>query len=82
VLPNVQAKRLAIVVTKCPRCGTIKVYFGKKLLRTVRLAASSVKKKQIIHLATFDALRTGRLRAVVASSGRPVKIEGVGVSRA
>jgi hypothetical protein len=82
VLANVEAKRLAIVATKCPGCGTIKVYLGNKLLRRIRLASSSVKRKQVIELAAFDAVRSGKLRAVVTSSGRPVKIEGVGVSRA
>jgi hypothetical protein len=82
VLANVEAKRLAIVATKCPGCGTIKVYLGNKLLRRIRLASSSVKKRQVIELATFDAVRSGKLRAVVTSSGRPVKIEGIGVSRA
>jgi hypothetical protein len=82
VLANVEAKRLAIVATRCPGCGTIKVYLGSKLLRRIRLAASSVKKRQVIEVATFDAVRSGKLRVVVTSSGRPVKIEGVGVSRA
>lgn len=82
VLSNVQATRLAILVTKCPGCGTIKVYLGNKLLRRIRLASSSVKKKQVIELATFDSVRSGKLRAVVTTSGRPVKIEGIGVSRA
>jgi hypothetical protein len=79
---KVRAKRLAIVVTKCPGCGKIEVFFRDKLLRTIRLGAGSIKKKQIVGLATFDSVRTGKLRAVVTSSGRPVKIEGVGVSQA
>jgi List-Bact-rpt repeat protein len=82
VLPNVRAKRLAIVVTKCPGCGTIKVFFRSKLLRTIRLGAGSTRKRQIVDLATFNAVQSGKLRAVVTSSGRPVKIEGVGVSAA
>lgn len=81
VLKNARAKRLAIVVTKCPGCGTIKVFFRNKLLRTIRLRAGSIRKKQIVGLAIFNAVRTGKLRALITSSGRPVKIEGVGVSR-
>jgi hypothetical protein len=82
VLPKIHAKRLAIVVTKCPRCGTIKVFFRSKLLRTIRLRAGSIRKRQIVDLAIFKAVRSGSLRALVTSSGRPVKIEGVGVSAA
>jgi hypothetical protein len=82
VLPNVRAKRLAIVVTKCPRCGTIKVFFRNKLLRKIRLRAGAIRKRQIVDLAIFNAVRSGTLRALVTSSGRPVKIEGVGVSAA
>lgn len=80
VLANVQAKRLALVVTKCPRCGTVKVFFRNKLLRRIRLGAGSTRKKQIVNLAVFNTVRSGKLRVVVTSSGRPVKIEGLGVS--
>jgi hypothetical protein len=79
-LANVHAKRLALVATKCPRCGTIKVFFRNKLLRRIRLGAGSTRKKQIVDLAVFNTVRSGRLRVVVMSSGRPVKIEGLGVS--
>jgi hypothetical protein len=82
VLPNVRAKRLAIVVTRCPGCGTIKVFFRNKLLRKIRLRAGAIRKRQIVDLAIFNAVRSGTLRALVTSSGRPVKIEGVGVSAA
>ena len=81
VLANVRAKHVAIVVTKCPGCGTVKAFFGNKLLRTIRLSASSTKKKQVVEAAAFNSVRTGTLRVVVTSVGRPVKIEGVGVSR-
>lgn len=82
VLANVRAKRLAIVVTKCLGCGTIKVFFRNKLLRTIRLRAGSIRKRQIVNLAMFNAVRQGTLHVLVTSSGRPVKIEGVGVSAA
>jgi hypothetical protein len=79
-LDNVQAARLALVATKCRGCGTVKVFFGRKLLRTVRLGASSTKKNQIFGLAYFDQVRTGRLRVVVVSSGRPVSMSTDSVS--
>jgi hypothetical protein len=82
VLPGVEAKRVAIVVTKCPGCGRVAVYLGNKLLRRIRLGAASVKKKQLLDVAAFDAVRAGKLRVVVTSSGKPVKVEGIGVSRA
>jgi hypothetical protein len=82
VLTNVRAKRLAIVVTKCPGCGTIKVFFRNKLLRTIRLRAGAIRKKRIVDLAIFNTVRSGTLLARVTSSGRPVRIEGVGVSAA
>ena len=80
VLANVRAKRLAIVVTKCRGCGTIKVFLRNKLLRTIRLRAGSNRKRQIVNLAIFNSVRRGTLHVRVTSSGRPVKIEGVGVS--
>lgn len=80
-LYNVEAKRLALLATKCRGCGTVKILKGKQLLKKVNLNATKTKKKQLINVKTFGAVRRGTIKIVVASKGKPVKIEGLGVSR-
>jgi bacillolysin len=78
---EVNAKRLAVVATKCQGCGSIKVLLGKSLLKQISLAANTTSKKQLIPVAKFTAPRTGAVRIVVTSAGKPVRIEGLGVTK-
>ena len=51
---------------------------GKTLLRQVNLSSTTTQKKQVFE-STFPAARSGTVKLVVATSGKPVKIEGLGV---
>ena len=75
---SIVAKRVALVVTKCPTCGTVKVFLGTQLLKKVALTATTTKKKQVVSVATFTTTRSGTLRIKVVSSGKPVTIDGLG----
>jgi hypothetical protein len=76
---GVTARRLALIVTKGPGEGSVKVYIGSKLLGTVSLANGSVKKLQFINLPLLPTLTTGTVK-IVSTSSKPVIIDGVGVS--
>ena len=80
-LAGVRAKRLAIVATRCPGCGTVKVIQGRTALKTLRLAATKVKKERVIPVAAFSSVHTGKVKVRVASSGKPVIVDGLGVSQ-
>lgn len=79
---SVRAKRIAIIVTRCPGCGRVEVWFAGRLLRSIRLGAATTRRGRVIEVAFFAGERVGRLKAVVASSGRPVRIEGLVVAAA
>ena len=79
-LKSVSAKRLAIVATTCPRCGTISVLLGGQLLRSISLRSSATQKRRLIPIANFQQVRTGSLRVKVMSSGSLVRIDALGVS--
>jgi hypothetical protein len=74
------AKRLALVATRCPGCGTVKIFLGTRLLKKVSLDAAVIRKKRVIGVATFSTRRTGRLRIRVVSKKKPVLIEGLGAA--
>ena len=78
---NVKASRLALVATTCPTCGSAKVLWNGVVVARVSLASAVAQTSALIPLASFDAVGTGTVKLVVTSSGKPVKIEGLGVGR-
>ena len=81
VRTSVQAKRISIVATTCPTCGSIRVYLGSTLLRSISLASSATVNRRVIAVAAFTTVRSGTLTLKVTTSGRMVRIDGLGVSR-
>ncbi len=82
VLPGVQVRRLALLATRCPTCGTVQIFWNGTLLKQVSLAAPTLEKKQLLTLGPFPSLQEGTVRMRVSSSGRPVRIDGLAASRA
>ncbi|HET6771315.1 MAG TPA: CSLREA domain-containing protein [Actinomycetota bacterium] len=81
-LPAVQAKVLSIIVSKCRRCGVIKVFFKGKLLKRIvlRTKAATRQKLRFVNLKTFASPQTGTVRVTVVSRRKLVIVEGLGVS--
>lgn len=80
VRKGIKTKRIALLVTRCKTCGTVRVYLGTKLLRTIRLRSTSTRHSVLVIVKTFTTPKTGTLRLVVSSTGKPVPIEGLGLS--
>jgi hypothetical protein len=74
--------RLALLVTKCPTCGRIRVLWRSNTsgsfvaLTDVDLYATTTRLKQVVQVASWDTLNVGQLRIVVLTSGKPVIIDG------
>lgn len=79
-LKNVTAKHLAVIVTTCPKCGAIRVFFGGKLVSRIQLRSPTTTKMRMINVKTFDTPQTGTVKVRVSSRGRLVRVEGLGVS--
>jgi hypothetical protein len=79
VRTGVVARRIAIVVTTCPTCGSVAVYWGSTLLRTISLRSAVTVNRKVIPVATFPSIRSGTLTITVRSSGRAVIIDGVAI---
>lgn len=73
-------KRVALVVGKGKGYGTVKVYLGTKLLKKVSLAATRTRSSVLVPVAAFATARRGTLKVVVATSGKKVVIEGLGIA--
>gem|GEM_PF-3447971 len=79
VRKGVQAKRLALVVQKKDKSGTVRVSFAGKVLGTFSLKGFG--KRRVINLATFPEVKTGKVKITVTSKNKPVNIDGLVVAK-
>lgn len=70
----------ALIATKCPDCGTVKVLLDGKRIKKIDLSASKERHRRVIELGTWKKKQDGRLRFVVTSKGKDVILEGFGFS--
>ncbi|HET6952381.1 MAG TPA: hypothetical protein VFI47_18520, partial [Acidimicrobiales bacterium] len=73
------ATAVALVATKAPGQGKVNIMLGQSVLKQVNLSSTTTKKKQVFE-HRFSSARSGTIRLVVATSGKPVRIEGLGVA--
>lgn len=71
------ARRLALVASGGATHGTVRVYAGNRLLRTISLKTSRSVTRRVIPVTGFSSAWSGTVRVVVVTTGRPVRIEGI-----
>ncbi|WP_405069692.1 hypothetical protein OG558_08350 [Kribbella sp. NBC_01510] len=69
------------VATKCPTCGSVRVYVNNVAVGTVSLYNAKLQYRAVIALPAFG-YRSGTVVVKVTSSGKLVQIDGLGTSRA
>lgn len=74
------ARRIALVAGGGTTHGSVRVYVGSRLVRTVSLRTGSTVTKRVIPVTTLGSAYTGKVRVVVATSGRTVRLEGIAAS--
>jgi hypothetical protein len=74
-----QLKRVALVFTRCSTCGTVGVYVNGALVGKISTAGTAANKVVVI-LPAFS-YRTGTVTLKVLTSGKPVYVDGLGISR-
>lgn len=79
-LVGVSGKRFALLVATGAGNGTVKVLLNGSSLGTFSLAGTA-KKRFLLPVKTFTAVKQGTLKVVVTTSGKPVRIDGVYVAR-
>jgi hypothetical protein len=78
---GVVAKRIALLATTCPTCGSVQVYWGSTLLKTVNLYSKTTASRKLITVVAFPWARSGTLSIRVVSSGKKVIIDGIAIRR-
>jgi hypothetical protein len=72
--------RVAIVATRGPGMGSVAVYVGTARIGTISLAAPATHYRSLISLPSFS-YRAGTVRVKVISTGKPVQLDGLAISR-
>lgn len=75
-------KRIALVATTAPGSGKVDVYFaGKRITASpISLASSTTVRKRVIPVKTFSSAQSGWVKAKVVTTGKWVRIEGIGIA--
>jgi hypothetical protein len=71
--------RVAVTAVRCPTCGIVKIYSGGVLLHTWNLASSTTGITSWV--SPLMTSRYGTVALKVASSGKPVTIDAIGMAR-
>lgn len=78
---GVVARRIALLATTCPGCGTVRVYWQGSLIKTISLDTPTVVHRRLITVASFPLTRVGTLVIRVSSSSKWVIVDGVAIRR-
>ena len=71
--------RIALVASTGEGHGKVRVYVGGVRVRTINLGSYDAMTNRLINVKSFGTPREGVVRVVVASKGKPVSIDAVGV---
>jgi hypothetical protein len=70
-------KRLYLVATTCPTCGSVRVYLGTTLLKSISLRSATTVNRKVIAVYTSSALKSGTVSIKVTTSLKAVKVDGL-----
>ncbi|MGW5433325.1 fibronectin type III domain-containing protein [Streptomyces sp. NPDC004059] len=77
---DVQTKRIALIATRCPSCGSVAVYWNGSLIKTISLRATTTQRQAVLNVTAFTGIKSGKL-TLRTQDTRSVQIDGVGLSR-
>ena len=75
------ARRLAVVVTRCPGCGSLSVRWSGTLVGTVDLSSAIVRRKVVVVLPVLANPGRGTVKVVAHPGRNPARVDGVGIIR-
>ena len=69
-------RRIGLIATRCPTCGTVAVYVGGTKVGTISLRSATTTSRASIVLPTLPAARLGIVKFIVTTKGKLVRIDG------
>jgi hypothetical protein len=77
---GVKAQKLALLASKLPTGGKVRVTWNGTTIRTINLQGKAAN-KVVLPIITWGNVRSGTLKIVVTSSGKSVRIDGLVVTK-
>jgi hypothetical protein len=77
---GVRVRRIAVMVTTCPTCGSVDVFLGSTRLGTLRLTSATTRTRQVLMLPLRSNITAGTI-TLRTLSGRVVLVDGIGLRR-
>jgi uncharacterized protein YjbI with pentapeptide repeats len=72
-------RQVSVLAYKCSSCGSIAVYVGSTKIGTYSLKKSGSATRSLVTTARFSS-KSGKVKVVTTTSGKTVRIDGVGIS--
>ncbi|GAA4726476.1 hypothetical protein GCM10025782_26050 [Pedococcus ginsenosidimutans] len=76
--PGVTARQVFVLATTCSSCGSVAVYVGSTKVGTLSLTSSSTRNKVMLS-TTLSTARSGTLKLVSTTAGKPVYVDAFAV---
>ena len=73
-------RQVGVIATRCPTCGTITLYLGSAKVGAISLYAPTTTARSVLVLPRFTSTRAGKVRLVVTSRSKLVRIDALEVS--
>lgn len=78
---RVQARRVAVLATRCSGCGTVGVYWNGRLVRKLVLDSVTYEPRSAFTVLSSGNLQVGTLSLKTLTARRTVQIDGLALSR-
>lgn len=79
--PGIRYKRLALIASRAPGNGKVKVFVAGRLEAIISLAGASAQRRVFPIDLRSSVSGPSRVRIEVITAGKPVQLQGLGVSR-
>ena len=76
--PGVTARQVFVLATTCSSCGSVAVYVGSTKVGTLSLTSSTTRSKVMLSTTLFMQ-RSGPLKLVSTTAGKPVYVDAFAV---
>ncbi len=73
-------RQVGVIAWTCPTCGSVDVFIGTSKVGTLKLAKSGAAARSLLVLNRFSVAKTGKIKLVVSTTGKPVKIDALAMS--
>ena len=73
-------RTVGVVALRCSNCGSVDIYVGSSKVGSISLKKSGSASRALLTLPRLTSLKTGKVKVVVTSTNKVVKLDGLAIS--